>query len=200
MKRTVEICAALAMAMACFSCGNSGSSPKQEAVAQKPAEPEVPNYVQSAAANDLGSEAEVLVYGDLAKNGRMQALVVNRLKVRPPTAVPGILVSRVSIIEKGDGHWKEIFRCDQHLQNQKGYLARNLLAAVGSWRLQYEQNPKKGLELYFTPLNKPAGGDIETLGVLWNPAVNRYETMDPGYQQFLMEQPTLEIPQSPGRL
>ena len=188
------------MATASVSCGNSGSSPKQQAVAQKPAAPETPNYIQAAATNDLGSEAEVLVYGDLAKNGRTQALVVNRLKVRPPTAVPGILVSRVSIIEKDDGHWKEIFRCDQHLQNQKGYLARNPLADVGSWRLQYEENPKKGLELYFTPLSKPAGGDIETLGVLWNPAVNRYETMDPNYQQFLTEQPTLEIPQSPGHL
>jgi hypothetical protein len=200
MKRTAEICVALAMAMASVSCGKSGSAAKQEAVAQKPVAPEVPNYIQAAATNDLGSEAEVLVYGDLAKNGRTQALVVNRLKVRPPTAVPGILVSRVSIIEKDDGHWKEIFRCDQHLQNPKGYLARNPLVGVGSWRLQYEQDPKKGLALYFTPLNKPGGADIQTLGVLWNPAVNRYETMDPNYQHFLTEQPTLEIPQAPGRL
>lgn len=165
-----------------------------------PPAPTVPDNIQAAASNDLGSEADVIVFGDLAKDGRTQALVVNRLKVRPPTAVPGILVSRVTIIENDGGKWKEIFRCDEHLQNQKGYLGRTPLAAVPSWRLQYEQSPDKGLAMYFTPLNQPAGGYLETLGIRWNPAVKRYETMDASYQHFLTEQPTLEIPQSPGRL
>jgi hypothetical protein len=198
MKRILETCVLLALAIACSSCGSSTPTAKQEAA--KPAAPAVPDTIQKAAESDLGSEAEVLVYGDLAKNGKTQALVVNRLKVAPQTAVPGILVSRVSIIEKDDGRWREIFRCDEHLKNERGYLARNPLADVGSWRLQYEQNPTKGLALYFTPLSKPAGGYIQTLGVLWNPEVKRYETLDAGYKHFLTEQPTLEIPQSPVRM
>ncbi len=200
MKRTIEICVLLAVALACVSCGGgSQSSANNESVAQ-PAAPQVPDNIQKAANSDLGSEAEVIVFGDLAKNGKTQVLVVNRLKVTPKTAVPGLLVSRASIIENDRGRWNEVFRCDEHLQNQKGYLARTPLSAVGSWRLQYEQNPQKGLEMYFTPLNQPAGGYIQTLGVLWNPKVQRYETMDSSYQHFLMEQPTLEIPELPNHL
>jgi hypothetical protein len=188
------------MAVACVSCSSSQPEAKSEAASAAPAAPQVPENIQKAAQNDLGSEADEIVWGDLAKNGKTQALVVNRLKVTPKTAAPGILISRASVIEDDDGKWKEIFRCDQHLENQKGYLGRQPLAAVGSWRLQYEQDPKKGLEMYFTPLNQPAGGYIQTLGVLWNPAVKRYETMDLGYEHFLMEQPTLEIPTLPVRL
>jgi hypothetical protein len=198
MKRIAEICALVIFAVWCASCGSSTPAPKQQAA--KPAAPAVPENIQKAAESDLGSEAEVIVYGDLAKNGKTQALVVNRLKVTPKTAVPGILVSRASVIEKDNRQWKEIFRCDEHLKNEKGYLARNPLADVASWRLQYEENPQKGLEMYFTPLNKPEGGYIQTLGVLWNPEAKRYETMDPSYQHFLTEQPTLQIPQLPGHM
>lgn len=201
MRRTLEICVLFAVALACASCGGSqqpaeNSQPNSQAA---PA-PQVPENIQKAAENDLGSEAEVLVYGDLAKNGKTQAFVVNRLKVMPKTATPGILISRASIIEDDAGKWKEIFRCDEHLENQKGYLGRTPLAAVPSWRIQYEQDPQKGLQLYFTPLNQPVGGYIETLGIRWNPKVDRYETMDAGYQHFLTEQPTLEIPQLPSHL
>lgn len=198
MKRTVEICVLIALALGCASCGST--TPTQTQETSKPAPPAIPDNIQKAAESDLGSEAEVIAYGDLAKNGKTQALAVNRLKVTPKTAVPGILLTRASIIEKDDGRWREIFRCDEHLKNEKGYLARNPLTDVGSWRLQYEQNPEKGLELYFTPLDKPAGGYIQTLGVLWNPEAKRYETLDPSYKHFLMEQPTLEIPQSRVRM
>lgn len=198
MKRTLEFCVLIALATGCASCGGSTPTAKQEPA--KPAPSAVPDNIQKAAESDLGSEAEVLVYGDLAKNGKTQALVVNRLKTTPKTVVPGILLSRASVIEKDDGHWKEIFRCDGHLKNEKGYLARNPLADVGSWRLQYEQNHEKGLEMYFTPLSRPAGGYIQTLGILWNPEAKRYQTMDPAYNNFLTEQPTLEIPQSPVRM
>lgn len=200
MKRTLEICVLLAAALACVSCGSSQPEAKSEPVQAAPAAPQVPDNIQKAAENDLGSEAEVLVWGDLAKTGKTQVLVINRLKVMPKTAAPGILLSRASVIEDDSGKWKEIFRCDEHLANSKGYLGRQPIAAVGSWRLQYEQDAQKGLQMYFTPLNQPAGGYIETLGVRWNPEVKRYETLDSSYQHFLTEQPTLEIPTLPGRM
>jgi hypothetical protein len=198
MKRTMEICAWLAMAVMCASCGSSQPAPKSETAPA--ATPRVPDNIQNAATNDLGSESEVIVFGDLAKNGKTQVLVVNRLRVMPKTATPGILVSRASVIENDEGKWKEIFRCDEHLENEKGYLGRTPLAAVPSWRLQYEQDPQKGLQMYFTPLSQPAGGYIETLGIRWNPKVQRYETMDASYEHFLTEQPTLDIPQLPDHL
>ncbi|HEV2205073.1 MAG TPA: hypothetical protein VGR36_00950 [Candidatus Acidoferrales bacterium] len=198
MKRTLEICVLLAVAVTCASCGNSQAPAKTEAAA--PVAPQAPENIQKAAENDLGSESDVIVWGDLAMNGKTQALVVNRLKVMPKTATPGLLVSRASVIENDDGKWKEIFRCDEHLENPKGYLGRQPIAEVGTWRLQYEQDPKKGLQMYFTPLNQPAGGYIQTLGVRWNPEVKRYETMDQSYEHFLTEQPTLEIPTLPERM
>jgi hypothetical protein len=199
MKPTIGICALLAMTVMGVSCGSSQRAPNSE-TAPAAAAPQVPDNIQKAAANDLGSEAEVIVFGDLAKSGKTQVLVVNRLRVMPKTATPGILISRASVIENDEGKWKEIFRCDEHLENEKGYLGRTPLAAVPSWRLQYEQDPQKGLEIYFTPLNQPAGGYIETLGIRWNPKVQRYETMDASYEHFLTEQPTLEIPRLPDHL
>jgi hypothetical protein len=199
MRRTARLAAALLTALACFSCSSSEPSPQSEAP-QKPAAPEVPADIQTAAQSDLGSEAEVLVFGDLAKNGKTQALVVNRLKTTPQGVVPGVLVSRAAVIEREDGHWREILRCDEHLKNPNGFLGANPFSGVPSWRLQYEQNPEKGLQLYFTPLSQPAGGYVQTLGIRWNPEVKRYQSLDRNFEHFLGELPSLEIPQSRGRL
>ena len=194
MKRILEIAALCLLAFVCISCGSSNSEKSQAPAA--PAAPVIPDAIQKAAQSDLGSEAEVLVYGDLAKDGKTQALVVNRLKTTPPGTVPGILVSRAAVIENDGGQWKEILRCDEHLKNPKGFLGGIPLAEVGAWRIQYEQNPERGLQLYFTPLAKPEGGYVQTLGVRWNPEVKRYETLDRNYEHFLSELPALETPES----
>ena len=199
MKRILPIAAALLVALACFSCGDQ-TTPTANEPSESPPALQIPADIQAAAESDLGSEAEVVLYGDLAKNGKTQALVVNRLKTTPQGAVPGVLVSRLTIIEKDDAHWKEVLRCDEHLRNPNGFLAGNPFADVPSWRLQYERNPEKGLELYFTPLAQPAGGYVQTLGIRWNPQVKRYESLDRNFEHFLGELPSLDIPQSRGRL
>jgi hypothetical protein len=199
MRRTLPIAAALLVAFACFSCANQTPS-SENASSEAPAAPQIPADIQAAAQSDLGSEAEVILYGDLAKNGKTQALVVNRLKTTPQGTVPGVLVSRATIIEKEDGHWKEVLRCDEHLKNPNGFLGGNPLADVPSWRLQYEQDPQKGLELYFTPLAQPAGGYMQTLGIRWNPPAKRYQSLDRNFEHFLGELPSLDIPQSRVRL
>jgi hypothetical protein len=195
MRRTLPIAAALLVAFACFSCGNETPS-AENASSETPAAPQIPADIQAAAQSDLGSEAEVILYGDLAKNGKTQALVVNRLKTTPQGTVPGVLISRATIIEKEDGHWKEVLRCDEHLRNPNGFLGGNPLAEVPSWRLQYDQDPQKGLELYFTPLAQPAGGYVQPLGIRWNPPVKRYQSLDRNFEHFLGELPSLDIPQS----
>ncbi len=195
------ILTAAILAIFICACGGSGASnPKTEAPAAqtaepaKPAAPAIPPEIQQVAENAMGSEAEVLVYGDLALNGNQQILVINRLKRTPDAKAPGTLLARAAIIEKDGGKWKQIFLCDEHLKNTKGYLGATPLSPVPAWRLQYEQHDDKGLVMYFTPLDKPAGGYIQTIGIRWNPKVKRYESLDRNYEQFLGESPTLEIP------
>lgn len=198
MRKMTFVAVGGAIALTSASCGGSSQPAKQEAPA--PTAPAFPAEVQSAAEAALGAETEVLAYGDLSKNGHQQALAVNRFKVAPERAAPGILVTRTVVIENDDGTWKEIFLCDQHLKNPSGYLGATPLAPVNGWRLQFEQDQEKGLQMYFTPLAQPQGGYIVTIGVRWNPKVKRYQSLDKGFQQFLGELPALEMPESQVRL
>lgn len=178
-----------------MSCGNSKPQPaKTEAPAASV--PSIPADDQAVAEEALGSETDVLLYGDLAKNGHVQVLAVNRVKVTPQETAPGTLVTRLAVLENDNGTWKEIFRCDDHLKNAKGFLGGIPLAPVSAWRLQFEQDADKGLVMYFTPLAKPAGGYIQTIGVRWNPKVERYQSLDRQFEQFLVEVPSLETPES----
>jgi hypothetical protein len=186
---------ACGMALGIASCGGSAPAPaKAESAA--PVAPAIPADLQSATQVTLGAEAEVLVYGDLAKNGHQQVLAINRVKANPETVAAGILVTRAAVLENGGAAWKELFRCDEHLKNTNGFLGGTPLSPVAGWKLQYEQDPQKGLVLYFTPLEKPVGGYVQTLGVRWNPKVKRYQSLDRSFDQFLNEVPALETPQS----
>lgn len=181
---------ALGLAASCGEPTKPSSSP-----ATAKAAPEVPAELQHVAETVLGSGSEVLVYGDLARTRRQEALVINRLKTTPEGTVPGTLVTRVVVVENDGGTWKELFRCDEHLKNTHGYLAATPIAAVTAWRLQYEQHEDKGLVMYFTPLAQPAGGYIQTIGVRWNPEVKRYQSLDRTFEHFLGETPALETPE-----
>jgi hypothetical protein len=176
------------------ACGSGGRDTSKSEAA--PPAPAIPADIQGAADSSLGSETEVLAFGDLAKAGRKQILAANRLKASAQGNFTGTLVTRVVVIENDSGTWKEIFRCDEHLKNTNGYLGATPLAAVGGWKLQIEQDPQKGLEMYFTPLAKPEGGYIQTIGVRWNSQVKRYQSLDRAYEHFLGEVPALETPMS----
>jgi hypothetical protein len=172
-------------------CSQPTPSPQPEYVS-KASESAIPPEILKVAQSVLGSEAEVLTSGDLVRTGQAQALVVNRLKKTPQGVVPGILITRAAIVASEGGKWAEVFRCDEHLKNTKGFLSGTPVAPVTGWRLQYEQSPEKGLILFFSPLQQPAGGYIQTISVRWNPKVKRYQSLDRSYQQFLGEVPTLE--------
>jgi hypothetical protein len=176
------------------ACGGSGPTPSATPIASKAPAPAVPPEIQQVAESVLGADTDVLTFGDLAGTGRQQGLFVNRLKTTPENTVPGILITRAVVAEKNGSSWKEVLRCDEHLRNPSGYLAATPLAAVGGWRLQYEQQPEKGLMMYFTPLQQPAGGYKETIGVRWNPKVKRYQSLDRNFAEFLGETPSLETP------
>ncbi len=190
-KRILIACFLAGLLEACGPQATSNPKPAETA----PAAPAIPADIQQVAESALGSEAEVLVYGDLAKTGKQQILVINRLKKTPDTKVPGTLVTRAVVVENDGGTWKQVFLCDEHLKNPKGYLAATPLAAVTAWRLQWEQHEDQGLVMYFTPLDKPAGGYVQTIGVRWNPEVKRYQSLDRTYEHFLGESNSLEMPQ-----
>ncbi len=192
MRRSVLVSLVVLLSWQLHACSRA---PENTPVTEQPpasTKPAVPPELQAAAEAVLGGETEILLHGDLSGNGKPQALAINRLHRRPEVALPGTLITRAAILEFDGGTWREIFRCDQHLRNPKGYLGGTPVAPVHGWRLQYEQNPEKGLALYFTPLTVPPGGYVQTIGVRWNPKVGRYQALDRSFEVFQGENPTLE--------
>jgi hypothetical protein len=178
-----------------FTIGCGGEAPKPQpapTVEVKPAEPAIPEDVQSAAKSLLGSDAQVLLVGDLAKNGKRQFLAADVVPKTPKNNVPGTVVTRAVVAEEDDGKWTELLRCDEHLKNSKGYLGSTPLDSITGWRLQYEQNAEKGLQLYFTPLKVNGDAHVLPVGVRWNPQTKRYQSLDASYEHFLKESASLD--------
>jgi hypothetical protein len=216
MKKFI-LCAILgAVGLGAWSCGSNATVPAagagsahkaaqnsaaaDSATPGAPAKLVVPDEIQKAAETALGSDTVVLLYGDLAKNGSRQILAVNRAKATPQMTMPGTVITRGVILENIGGTWKEILRCDEHLENPKGFLGNIPLAPVNGWRLQYEQDNDKGLLLYFTPAANPKGARMLPVEVRWNPKAKRYQSMDRNFENFLYELPALETPESQVRL
>jgi hypothetical protein len=192
--RSLQLAALYAIGLVFLSgCSSNAPETKSEpAPAPKPAEPAVPEDIQSAAQSLLGAETTVLLFGDLAKTGRQQFLAANVVPKSTKNQLPGTIITRAVIGENEDGQWKEIFRCDEHLKNGKGFLGGTPLADVTGWRIAYEQNPEKGLQLYLTPL-KGGADDPHSLpiGVRWNPKMKRYQSLDRSYENFFNETPNM---------
>jgi hypothetical protein len=182
----------LVIAASLQGCSSDAPKPATDA-AQKPA---IPEEVQDATKALLGSEAQVLLYGDLAKTGKQQFLAANVVPNTPKSTIAGTVVTRAVIAENDDGKWVELVRCDEHLKNAKGYLALTPLQAVSGWKLQYENSPEQGMSLYLTPVQAGTSGRTLPIAVRWNPATKHYQSMDYSYTHFLSEAPTLENPRS----
>jgi hypothetical protein len=173
-------------------CENKPAPKSAEpAAAAKPAEPAIPEEIRAAAEGSLGSETTVLAYGDLAKTGTQQILIANVLPKTPKDNITGTIVSRAAIVEKQGNNWVQIFLCDEHLKNSKGYLGMTPIEPVSGWRIQHEQDPAKGLTVYFTPVKGISDPHVLPIAVQWNPKTKRYQSMDRSYQQFLLESPAL---------
>jgi hypothetical protein len=173
-------------------CGQDNPPPKPAAEEKAPAL-SVPEDVQSAADALLGKETTVLLVGDLAKNGHQEFLAANVVPKTPKNNnIPGTIVTRAVVAENHDGKWMEIFRCDEYLKNAKGYLPGTPLSGITGWRLAYDQDPEKGLALYFTPLQGSTESHQLPIGIRWNLAVKRYQSLDRSYEHFLNEAPSLQ--------
>jgi hypothetical protein len=187
-------------------------SARQPGPAGESANPDSPRWkeeAQAVADAALGKQAEIISRGDLARNGLQQLLVVNRVtKATKTNAGPGnssaIFITRAVILEKSNGKWTEILRCDEHLKNPNGYLGGAPAARTTGWQLQYRTDARHGLELQFTPADGKVGGEGtgegglggQTVVVRWNAGAKRYQSLDSSHEGYLSEAPTLETPHS----
>ncbi len=185
--------AVVILGLALAGCGSEAPKPAAES---NPPAPAVPEEVQDAAKALLGSETQVLLYGNLAKTGRQQMLAANVVPNTPRSTVAGTVVRRAVIAEKQDSRWVELMRADEHLKNEKGYLGLTPLEPVSGWKLQYENDPNSGMSLYFTPIRSGTNEKTLPIAVRWNPATKRYQSMDLNYEHFLNEAPMLQNPRA----
>ena len=186
---------ALGFAAACFLSGCGDATPEKPAAQEKPAL-SVPDDVQSAADSLLGKETTVLLFGDLAKNGKQEFLAANVVPKSTKNNLPGTIVTRAVLAENENGQWTEILRCDEHLKNQKGFLPGTPIGGVTGWRLAFEQDSDKGLALYFTPLKGAVDTHTLPIGIRFNPDTKRYQSLDRSYEHFLNESPSLNTARS----
>jgi hypothetical protein len=203
---------ALAGAAICLVCfGLLGCESAQQKAAKEQAADDAAYLEaesQSVATNTLGRESEVLLRGDLALNGHDQILIVNRFRnsaADGKSASGPILVTRAALLEKLEGRWSEILRCDEHLKNPNGYLRGYPRSAVSGWRLEYTRDPNAGIEMKFTPSEALAAASAASadegtgnaaLDVRWNKDTKRYQSFDRSHERYLNELPTLETPES----
>jgi hypothetical protein len=199
------------LSLACAACGNTPTKIETSGAVAAQALA-IPEEESAAAKAALGSDAEVLLYGALGGTGTQQVVAINRLRSAPSTAetgaptmgtnVTGTDVARVSILnkEKGlnkdNGTWSEVLRCDEYLKNPKGYLRGTPAVPVAGWRLEMEQQTDKGRVLHFTPLAPPAAVKYGPVALAWNPQAKRYQTLDRNGRQFLGEVSALEMPKA----
>jgi hypothetical protein len=195
-------------------CLTGCQTARQPAVAvEKPAAEgeKAPDEAQAIADASLGKETEILARGDLALNGREQLLIANRYSAgaqmgKGDEKASPVFVTRAAVLEKNDGKWSEILRCDEYLKNPSGYLGGSSAVRTNGWRLEYRQDAREGLEMKFTPAEKllaaNANGDESStqikarFDVRWNRNAKRYESYDQSHDRYLSEVPALEIRES----
>jgi len=210
MNRTLRTALTLLAGLAAFAfAGCSPAQPRSDTTERaKTDDVAEATETQSVAEAVLGKNAEVLAHGDLARNGLEQVFAVNRLANNKPNASgsssSALWIMRAAIVEKKDGKWIEVLRCDERLKNPYGYLAGSPDGRVSGWRLQYDPNAPQGLEMKFTPADdyadrQASGGNESSVGALlvrWNIKVKRYQSLDQSHERYLSEIPSLETPHS----
>jgi hypothetical protein len=190
--RTAILIGLICVSVGTIGCDQPAKNPEADSSAQKTKASAVPDDILAAATGALGSETEVLAWGDLALTGRQQILAINRLN-KPDLATGSASVfTRMAILENDGKQWKEILLCDEHLKNSNGFLGGTPTAAISQWRLQFEKDPKRGLLLFLKPFNQGPTVRDQTIQVRWNPEAKRYQAMDATFEIFIGENPALE--------
>ena len=182
----LSIILTLAAALAGGGCRTTENpGPVVEAPAL-PAGPVVPAEIQAVAEKALGSGAEVLAFGDLAHNGRLQALVAapagRDTKQHSLWPTDAVLVTRAAVFEQVSERWMEVLRCDEYLKNPKGFLQGAPRTPITGWQLRIDRQDKSQgdrdavRDFYFTPVQSGKPASQEAVAIRWNPKVGRYQS------------------------
>jgi hypothetical protein len=195
----------VAMTLAQVGCQ---TKPEIIPAADPPKSAVISDYEDVAEAT-LGRQARVAAQGDLAKNGRVEVLVVDRAGASGNDGADAgnsspLIIMRAAIMEKSGEKWVELLRCDEYLKNSQGYLQGTPLSPVTGWELKFSVDKKRGLDLVFIPknvaANREAASNAEGSGrgveVRWNSRVARYQSLDSSGDAFLEEASELEIQHS----
>jgi hypothetical protein len=176
--------------------GCQSSQPGSEAPpSQAAAVPAVPPEYTAGAKNYLGPSAEVLAFGDLALNGGNQILVADPMPGTEASISPEVHIVRAVVLDKQGDTWKEIFRCDERLTNEKGFLLGAPTSPSSGWKMKFTQDPTLGLELTFAEAESASDANHSaTYVVRWNQKVMRYECLDKKGDRFLGEVPAVGDP------
>jgi hypothetical protein len=195
-----SLACALGIACAIALCGgcNSSNKPAPVHTVAETAGSRTPSELQALADSLLGSGSRVVAYGDLAQNGREQALVIDPIttSANDPS---DLIFTRAALLEREGAKWREILRCDEHLKNTRGFLGGAPLVPITGWKLELmrDRNGKDAVQtLYFTPLPARESARVAPIAVRWNRKLNRYQSVDQKNEQFLAELTLLETPSS----
>lgn len=186
-------CFCMCAVLFALGCRSNQSGGEEAAQTAAPPSPTVPAEYVAGAKIYLGPSAEVLAFGDLALNGGDQILVADPMPGAQANSSPGILIVRAVVLEKQGDTWKEIFRCDERLTNEKGFLTGTPTSPVSGWRMEYRQDYANGLELKFTEAASDPNHSATYL-VRWNQKVERYQSLDKTGDRFFGELPATDEP------
>jgi hypothetical protein len=190
--RTAILIGLICVSVGIMGCDSPAKNPAADTSAQKPSASAVPDEIFSVGKGALGSETEVLAWGDLALTGKQQVLAINRLNKPDLTTGSAAVFTRLAILENDGNQWKEILLCAEHLKNSNGFLGGTPTASISQWHLQFEKDPKRGLLLFLKPFNQGPTIRDQTIEVRWNPEAKRYQAMDANYETFIGENSALQ--------
>lgn len=195
---TKFVIAWLACTLALVAGCNVTNKPSVAGTEKPDTPPGISPEIQALATRLLGSGAEVLAAGNLARNGPRQALLVNRLANSPQGLASRVLFTRAAVLEQEGSNWNEVLRCDEYLKNPKGFLDGTPRVPIATWQLQFSSPAPDGRigQLTFTPLPTQGDSRFPSIAVRWNPKAGRYQSFDAATEQFLGEMEMLEIPRA----
>ncbi|MEW5980348.1 MAG: hypothetical protein AB1898_31560 [Acidobacteriota bacterium] len=138
-----------------------------------------------AARRLLGPKAEILRYGDISKNGKIEALAIAKLTADPGSG-KDILISRAIILRREGSEWNVVLDAAEQIKNKEGYIGLDYIdESSGFYGYRLTLNDRRGDEqpaftIYLTDLGpdgEPQGTAIE---INWNPDVGRYQEFSYG--------------------
>lgn len=127
----------------------------------------------------LGPTAELLKYGDLNKNGAVEALAAVRLRGRN-TSIDGTLISRALILRHEGSSWAVVLDISNHVTNSQGFVGIEFIddSPFYGYALSVadaRNNGTKAFTIYLVYLNKVRESEGAPMEISWNVKVGRYQ-------------------------